>query len=104
MNFIYDGVEYSEDHTAFIEEQMFEFVEGEMYEYSMGKDYFVYKGTPPRYYFQYFFLQPASSPYVEGSLPDNIPYIYVCSRNFASGFSNDDIPSWEAVFEYIYPQ
>lgn len=104
MNFIYDGVEYSEDHTAFIEEQMFEFIEGEMYEYSMGKDYFVYKGTPPRYYFQYFFLQPASSPYVEGSLPDNIPYIYVCSRNFASGFSNDDIPSWEAVFEYIYPQ
>lgn len=104
MNFIYNGVEYSDSHTAFYEENVFEFVEGETYEYAMGKGTFEYRGTPPKYYYQYFSLQPASSPYIEGSLADNTPYIYVCSRNFASGFGADDIPGWETIFEYIYPQ
>ena len=70
----------------------------------MDEGSFVYKGTPPKCYYQYFFLQPASSPYIEGSLPDNSPYIYICSRNFASGFGKDDAPGWSTVFEYIYPQ
>ncbi len=104
LSFIYNGVEYTDSHTAFYEEKTFEFEEGESYEYAMDEGSFVYKGTPPKCYYQYFFLQPASSPYIEGSLPDNSPYIYICSRNFASGFGKDDAPGWSTVFEYIYPQ
>lgn len=104
LSFIYNGVEYSDSHTAFYEEKVFEFEMGETYDYAMDKGSFVYKGTPPKCYYQYFFLQPASTPYIEGSLPDNTPYIYICSRNFASGFGKDDAPGWSDVFEYIYPK
>lgn len=101
--YIYNGVEYSDNHTEFIESHEFEFQEGETYEYSMGEGTFVYRGIPPQSYYQYFYLQPASSPYIEGSLPDNTPYIYLCPRDFASGFWQDEAPSWKKVFEYVYP-
>lgn len=104
MNFIYKGVEYSDDYTEFYEEFEFEFRKGEIYEYSMGNGSFVYNGTAPQSYYQYFYLKPVSSPYIEGSLPDNKPFIYVCSRDFANGFSKDNVPDWKKVFEYIYPQ
>ncbi len=104
MSFIYKGVEYSDNYTEFNEQYEFEFIKGERYEYSMGNGSFVYNGTAPRSYYEYFYLQPVSSPYIEGSLPDNQPYIYVCSRYFAGGFCQEGMPNWKSVFEYIYPE
>lgn len=104
VNFIYNGEEYSDNHTSFYEQFDFEFVKGETYEYSMDEGTFVYNGSAPKCYYQYFMLKPASSAYIEGSLPDKTPYLYICSRNFSGGFTEDDAPSWEKVFRYIYPE
>lgn len=102
-NFIYRGVEYTESHTGSYDINEFVFEEGKSYSYTLGGDSFVYKGVPPQYYYNFFYLQAVSSSYIEGSIPDNKPFIYVYSRSFASGFSKDDFPEWKKVFEYIYP-
>lgn len=104
MSFIYKGEVYSDDYTEFNEQYEFEFIRGESYEYSMGDGYFVYNGSAPLSYYEYFYLQPVSSPYIEGSLPDNQPYIYICSRYFAGGFWQEGMPNWKRVFDYIYPE
>ena len=103
-SYIYRGVAYSDNYTEFYEQHEFKFRNGQRYEYSMGNGSFVYNGTPPSSYYEYFYLQPVNSPYIEGSLPDNKPYIYISSRYFAGGFCQDGLPNWKIVFEYIYPE
>ena len=53
-------------------------------------------------YFAYFYLQPVVSPYINGNLAEGKPYLYIYSRNFASGFSNNVAPNWKRIFEYVY--
>ena len=102
LGFIYDGKEYDADHTDFLEEFIFEFENGEEIPIEMGEKTITYKGSAPMSYFAYFYLQPVVSPYINGNLAEGKPYLYIYSRNFASGFSNSVAPNWKRIFEYVY--
>ena len=102
LGFIYEGQEYDGDHTDFLEEFTFEFEEGEQIPIEMGEKTITYKGSAPMSYFAYFYLQPVVSPYINGNLAEGKPYLYIYSRNFASGFSNNVAPNWKRIFEYVY--
>ena len=101
--FLYKGELFTDNHTQLYENYEFTFYNGERYDYSLGEDSFVYNGAAPQSYYEYFFLQPVNSPYIDGSLPHKKPFYYVCSRNFAGGFTKSGMPNWKSVFEYIYP-
>ena len=103
LNFVYEGKEYDSSHTEFVEEFTFEFSEGEQFKLEPEGQSFIYRGTAPKSYFAYFYLQPAVSPYISGSVVDGTPYLYIYSRNFASGFSSTQAPNWTRIFEYVYP-
>lgn len=103
LGFVYKGVEYSDNHTEFSEVFTFTFEKGDYIEYALDAGQSVYNGTAPQYYMEYFFLEPAVSPYVQGSLADGTPFLYIYSRNFASGFSKTPSPGWDKIFEYVYP-
>ncbi len=103
LNFLYNGVEYDASHTEFVEDFTFEFENGEQIPIDLGESTLTYKGVAPQSYFAYFYLQPATSPYVAGNIADGTPYLYIYSRNFASGFSQKSAPNWKNIFEYVYP-
>ncbi len=102
LGFIYEGKEYDSDHTDFLEEFTFEFETGEQIPIEMGEKTVTYRGSAPMSYFAYFYLQPVVSPYINGNLAEGKPYLYIYSRNFASGFSNSVAPNWKRIFEYVY--
>lgn len=103
IGFVYKGEEYDDNHTEFMEEFTFVFEKGDYIQYALDAGFSIYNGTPPPYYLEYFYLQPAVSPYVQGSLTEGKPYLYIYSRNFASGFSMEASPDWSKIFEYVYP-
>ena len=103
LNFMYEGKEYNSSHTDFMEEFTFEFFDGDEIHLELDSQILIYRGSAPKSYFAYFYLQPAVSPYIDGSVLDGTPYLYIYSRNFASGFSNTQAPNWKWIFEYVYP-
>lgn len=103
LGFVYKGVTYTDSHTEFAEEFTFTFEKGDYVYYALDTGFSIYQGTPPGYYMEYFSLEPASSRYVQGSLLEGKPFLYIYSRNFASGFSNEPSTDWEKIFEYVYP-
>lgn len=102
IGFVYNGTEYDADHTDFLEEFTFEFEDGEEIPIEMGEKTVTYKGSAPMSYFAYFYLQPVVSPYIAGNIAEGKPYLYIYSRNFASGFSTSVAPNWKRIFEYVY--
>lgn len=103
IGFVYKGEEYDDNHTEFMEEFTFVFEKGDYIQYALDAGFSIYNGTPPPYYLEYFFLEAAVSPYVQGSIAEGKPYLYIYSRNFASGFSKEASPDWRKIFEYVYP-
>ena len=102
LGFIYKGKEYDSDHTDFLEEFTFEFEDGEEIPIEMEEKIMTYNGSAPMSYFAYFYLQPVVSPYINGNSMEGEPYLYIYSRNFASGFSTSVAPNWKRIFEYVY--
>ena len=98
--FVYKGVTYTDSHTNLHEEFEFTFKKGEYIEY-MLEGPMEYKGEVPEYFLDYFYLQPAVSPYINGNMREGTKFLYITSLQFANGFS-DDNPGWEKIFNYIY--
>ena len=98
--FVYNGVTYTDSHTDLHEEFRFTFVKGDYIDYIVeGPKEF--KGSIPEYYLDYFYLQPAVSPYINGNMREGTKFLYITSLQFAKGFSDDD-PGWEKIFNFIY--
>ena len=98
--FVYNGVTYTDSHTDLHEEFRFTFVKGDYIDYIVeGPKEF--KGFIPEYYIDYFYLQPAVSPYINGNMREGTKFLYITSLQFAKGFSDDD-PGWEKIFNFIY--
>ncbi len=98
--FVYNGVTYTDSHTDLHEEFRFTFVKGDYIDYIVeGPKEF--KGSIPEYYLDYFYLQPAVSPYINGDMREGTKFLYITSLQFAKGFSDDD-PGWEKIFNFIY--
>ena len=60
-----------------------------------------YKGEIPEFFLDYFYLQPAVSPYINGNMREGTKFLYITSLQFAKGFSDRD-PGWEKIFNFIY--
>ena len=103
LSFTYNGVTYNDSHTGETEKFRFTFEKGEYLNMALGSQTTVYNGTPPPYYLEYFQLQPTGSTLIDGNPATGSPYLYIYSRPFASGFSNQANPDWEKIFELIYP-
>ncbi len=99
--FIYKGVTYEDSHTEFLEEFIFTFEKGEMITYVLEDSPRPFNGSIPDYYIDYFYLQPAVSPYIKGNMSDGTRFFYIHSLQFVQGFSYND-PSWKKIFDYIY--
>ena len=98
--FVYNGVTYYDSHTGLHEEFRFTFVKGDYIDYIVeGPKEF--KGSIPEYYLNYFYLQPAVSPYINGNMREGTKFLYITSLQFAQGFSDND-PGWEKIFNFIY--
>ena len=102
--YTYNGKTYTDTHPGITETFRFSFEKGETLDMPLGTGSVTYNGTPPLYYISYFKLSPAGTPYVEGNKAKGEPYIYVYSRSFMSGFSNDARQNWERIFELVYPK
>lgn len=102
--YTYNGKTYTDTHPGITETFRFSFEKGETLDMPLGTGSVTYNGTPPLYYISYFMLSPAGTPYVEGNKAKGEPYIYVYSRSFMSGFSNDARQNWERIFELVYPK
>lgn len=103
LPFSYKGVTYTESHTGVTESFEFTFEIGQQLDMALDSESATYNGTAPKYYLEYFRLEPAGSAYIEGNPATGEPYLYIYSRNFASGFSNSASPDWEKIFEIVYP-
>lgn len=103
LPFSYKGVTYTNPHTGVSEEFVFSFENGEQLDMVLGGSQMTYNGTAPRYYLEFFSLEAAGEPYIEGNPATGEPYLYIYSRNFASGFSENAVPDWEKIFKLIYP-
>ena len=103
LPFSYKGVTYAESHTGVTEEFTFTFEKGEKLKMALDSEEATYNGTAPKYYLEYFRLEPSGSAYIEGNPATKEPYLYIYSRNFASGFSSSASPDWKKIFEIIYP-
>lgn len=103
LPFSYKGITYTDSHTGVTEEFIFTFTVGEYIEMALDWDTQLYNGTAPLYYLEYFSLEADGEPYIDGSPVTGEPYLYIYSRNFASGFSKDASPDWEKIFEIVYP-
>ena len=100
--FVYKGNTYSDSHTEFEEEYTFTFVKGEPIKYALEDDERIFNGDVPEYYIDYFYLQPAVSPYINGSMQDGSKFVYIYSLQFVKGFSDIPSPDWEKIFDFIY--
>ncbi len=100
----FNGETYTDTRPGITETFQFTFEKGETLNMPLGTGSFTYNGTPPLYYISYFKLSPAGSAYVEGNKASGQPYIYVYSRSFMSGFSDNARPNWEKIFELVYPK
>ena len=98
--FVYKGVTYADSHTNLHEEFEFTFKNGEYIDYVLDgpKEY---KGELPEFFLDYFYLQPAVSPYINGNMREGTKFLYITSLQFAKGFSDRD-PGWEKIFNFIY--
>lgn len=103
LPFTYKGVTYTDSHTGVTEEFTFTFEMGEQLNMALDSESETYNGTAPKYYLEYFMLQPSGNGYVEGNPATGEPYLYIYSRNFASGFSDNTSPDWDKIFEIVYP-
>lgn len=102
--YTFNGATYTDTHPGITETFRFTFEKGETLNMPLGTGSFTYNGTAPLYYISYFKLSPAGSQYIEGNKASGQPYIYVYSRSFMNGFSNDAKPNWERIFELVYPK
>ena len=100
--FVYKGNTYTDSHTEFEEEYTFTFVKGEPIKYALEDDERIFNGEVPEYYVDYFYLQPAVSPYINGNMRDGTKFVYIYSLQFVKGFSEDPSPDWEKIFDFIY--
>ena len=100
----FNGATYTDTHPGITETFRFTFEKGETLNMPLGTGSFTYNGTAPLYYISYFKLTPAGSQYVEGNKASGQPYVYVYSRSFMNGFSDDAKPKWEKIFELVYPK
>ena len=100
----FNGETYTDTHPGITETFRFSFEKGETLNMPLGTGSVIYNGTPPLYYISYFKLTPAGSQYVDGNKNSGQPYVYVYSRSFMSGFSDDAKPRWDKIFELVYPK
>ena len=100
----FNGQTYTDTRPGITETFRFTFEKGETLNMPLGTGSFTYNGTAPLYYISYFKLTPAGSQYVEGNKASGQPYIYVYSRSFMNGFSDDAKPQWKKIFELVYPK
>ena len=100
--FVYKGQTYANSHTEFHEDYVFTFIDGEPIYYALESDPRFFNGNIPEYYIEYFYLQPAVSPYIKGNMREGAKFMYITSLQFASGFSDENSPSWQKIFDYIY--
>lgn len=100
--FVYKGNTYTDSHTEFHEEYTFTFKKGEPVRYALEDDDRIFNGEVPEYYIDYFYLQPAVSPYINGNMQEGTKYVYIYSLQFVKGFSEDPSPDWERIFDFIY--
>jgi hypothetical protein len=100
--FVYKGNTYTDSHTEFHEEYTFTFKKGEPVRYALEDDDRTFNGEVPEYYIDYFYLQPAVSPYINGNMQEGTKFVYIYSLQFVKGFSEDPSPDWERIFDFIY--
>ena len=100
--FVYKGQTYTDSHTEFHEDYTFTFIKGEPVYYALESEPRFFNGSIPQYYIEYFYLQPAVSPYIKGNRREGSKYLYINSLQFASGFSDENYPEWNKIFDFIY--
>lgn len=100
--FVYNGITYNDSHTEFQADYTFTFIKGEPIYYALDSHPHIFNGNVPEYYIEYFYLQPAVSPYINGNMRDGTRFLFICSLQFFSGFSDDNSPEWNKIFEFIY--
>ena len=104
LPYSYNGETYTDTRPGITETFRFTFEKGETLNMPLGTGTVTYNGTAPLYYISYFKLNPAGSKYMDGNKSKGQPYIYVYSRSFMDGFSNNARPNWEKIFELVYPK
>ena len=70
--------------------------------YALEEDDKIFNGDVPKYYIDYFYLQPAVSPYIDGNMLDGSKFVYIYSLQFIKGFSDNPSPDWDKIFDFIY--
>ena len=100
--FVYKGITYTDSHTEFEEEYIFTFEKGGTLKYALEEDDKIFNGDVPKYYIDYFYLQPAVSPYIDGNMLDGSKFVYIYSLQFIKGFSDNPSPDWDKIFDFIY--
>lgn len=104
LPYTFNGQTYTDNHPGITETFRFTFEKGETLNMPLETGSFTYNGTAPLYYISYFKLTPAGNKYSDGNKATGQPYIYIYSRSFMNGFSNDAKPNWERIFELVYPK